>query len=140
MPATNPRAAKKFGFWRTSSRNRQPHREAAEDGRNSKARQRRGYSEQGQREGRVLAAEQEEELGELSNWIRPCFSPDGRQVLLATGSGNLWIANTDGSGEFIDILSQCSPDGTHIVFSSGCGNGQELWVVRNLLTAEAAEN
>ena len=65
---------------------------------------------------------------------------DGRQVLFATNSGNLWIANTDGSGEFIDILSQWSPDGTHIVISGGRGNGPELWVVRNLLSAEAAEN
>ena len=47
----------------------------------------------------------------------------------------------DESGEFIDILSQWSQDGgTHIVLSSDRGNGPELWVVRNLLTAEAAEN
>ncbi len=157
-------------------------------------------SKRGKREGRVHAAEQEEELGKLSNWIRPRFSPDGRQVLFATNSDNIWIANTDGSGrrtiatadeveyeqgarrfvhgavwhpsgkfivydnwhdlfivnvetgeqqtleyvdesgEFIDILSQWSPDGTHIVISSGRGNGPELWVVRNLLAAEAAEN
>ncbi len=50
------------------------------------------------------------------------------------------MANTDGSGESIDILSQWSPDGTHIVISSGRGNGPELWVVRNLLSADAVEN
>ncbi len=47
-----------------------------------------------------------EEVGKLSNWIRPRSSADGR----------------------------------HTVFSSGRGNGPELWVVRNLLLAEAAEN
>ena len=46
----------------------------------------------------------------------------------------------DESGESINILSQWSPDGTHIVFTSGRGNGPELWIVRNLLDAEAAEN
>ena len=47
-----------------------------------------------------------EEVGKLSNWMRPRSSADGRQI----------------------------------VFSSGRGNGPELWVVRNLLSADAVEN
>ncbi len=46
----------------------------------------------------------------------------------------------DESGQSIDILSQWSPDGSNIVISSGRGGGPELWVARNLRSAEAAEN
>ena len=54
-------------------------------------------SEIGNTDGRVLAAEQEENVGRFSNWVRPAFSPDGGQILFVTENGNLWLAAADGS-------------------------------------------
>ena len=157
-------------------------------------------AELGQREGRVIADENEEEIGPFSNWVRPAYSADGTQILFATRSGNLWLAAADGSsrrllaqgpeveedgyrGRFIkdavwhpdgtriafsiwnalfvvevatgevrsipfqahhseslDSVWQWAPDGKQIAFTGSRGGGPELWVVRNLLSAEAAEN
>ena len=58
-------------------------------------------SEIGNTNGRVLAAEQETEVGPFSNWVRPAFSPDGGQILFVTENGNLWLAATDGSARRI---------------------------------------
>ena len=33
---------------------------------------------------------------------------------------------------FIDVLWQCSPDGTRLALTLGRGGGPELWTVRNL--------
>ena len=57
-------------------------------------------------DGHVLASEQDAD-GLFSNWVRPVFSPDGAQVLLARRSAekdnlreaSLWVVSTDGSSK-----------------------------------------
>ena len=57
-------------------------------------------------DGRVLASEQDAD-GLFFNWVRPVFSPDGAQVLLARRSPkkddlweeSLWVVSTDGSSK-----------------------------------------
>jgi serine/threonine protein kinase len=102
----------------------------------------------GQREGRVLASEQEPEAGRLSNAVRPVYSPDGSQVLFATLPGDLWAAAADGSGkrkiataggmEFADetgghLIQRASwhPEGKLVVYD----NWSDLFVV-NVETGE----
>ena len=49
----------------------------------------------------MLAVEPDPD-GNLSNWVRPTFSPDGSQVLFGRqgqgqGTGSLWLVSIDGS-------------------------------------------
>jgi serine/threonine protein kinase len=71
------------------------------DGQRNNGRRELVVAQAGEREGRVIAREAEEEIGGFSNWIRPRFSPDGRRILFASESGRLWVAEADGSARRI---------------------------------------
>lgn len=68
-------------------------------------------------ETRVLASEQEEEVGWLTNFARPLFSPDGQQVFFSTSvevghSAKLWVAAADGSSR--RVVATASSPASHI--------------------------